>query len=315
MASAWNQVIGVEAANRALRLAQLAKRVAAALHRRHLDRLTESAVVSATERVHGKLLDAPATTVWSTLAASTLPPAVTTGAFRRLLRSRGPVVKAAGVGAAAGDPDRRRRGADGRAGRPADHGLGPALHPARRRRPPQRRRSDPDQRGRRRAGGARRRPRHPDRSNGRRPLPRPRPGNGAGTRRGRPASASAPSTSPGGCCRRRSPGCSPPCHASSRWPRIPSRRRRVPTLAAQIAELARLAMRAQHPDRHGRRPRRPPARPARRWPGRHGARRGADGAAVRLGRATCSGRLVASSRTNRCPTSRQRPPASPSWWG
>ncbi|HYI60043.1 MAG TPA: hypothetical protein VEX66_17880 [Microlunatus sp.] len=101
MASAWNQVIGIEAANRALRLAQLAKRVGAVLHRRHLDRLSESAVVSATERVHGKLLAEPEVTVWSTLAASTLPPAVTTGAFRRLLRSRGPVVKAAGTDVAA----------------------------------------------------------------------------------------------------------------------------------------------------------------------------------------------------------------------
>jgi hypothetical protein len=95
MASAWNQVIGVEAANRALRLAQLARRVGAVLHRRHLERLSESAVISATERVHAKLLADPAATVWSTLAASTLPPAVTTGAFRRLLRSRGPVVMAA----------------------------------------------------------------------------------------------------------------------------------------------------------------------------------------------------------------------------
>lgn len=105
MASAWNQVIGVEAANRALRLAQLAKRVGAVLHRRHLDRLSESAVVSATERVHAKLLDAPEATIWSTLAASTLPPAVTTGAFRRLMRSRGPVVKVASTGNAAGRID------------------------------------------------------------------------------------------------------------------------------------------------------------------------------------------------------------------
>lgn len=95
MAEAWNQVIGVEAANRALRLAQLAKHVAASLHRRHLSRLGDAGIVSITERVHAKVLDAPQRSVWASLEDSSLPTSVTTGAFRRLARIRGPVVRTA----------------------------------------------------------------------------------------------------------------------------------------------------------------------------------------------------------------------------
>ncbi len=53
--------------------------------------------------MHAKLLAAPARTVWAEVDASALPPAVTTGAFRRLLRVRGPVAKAASAPAAAVD--------------------------------------------------------------------------------------------------------------------------------------------------------------------------------------------------------------------
>lgn len=94
MLAAWNQVIGIEAANRALRMAQFAKQVSAVLHRRHLARLSDAAVVSVTERVHAKVLESPGYSVWATIRDSALPPAVTTGAFRRLARIRGPVVRA-----------------------------------------------------------------------------------------------------------------------------------------------------------------------------------------------------------------------------
>lgn len=92
MLAAWNQVQGVEASNRALRLAQLARHVGASLHRRHLSRLSDAAVVSITERVHGKVLDVAARSVWTSIRASSLPLSVTTGAFRRLTRARGPIV-------------------------------------------------------------------------------------------------------------------------------------------------------------------------------------------------------------------------------
>ena len=99
MAEAWNQVGDVEAANRALRLAQLAKQLSASLHQRHLATMSEAGLLAATERVHAKVLSEPGRSVWAAVGASSLPPAVTTGAFRRLTRLRGPVVKAAKLAA------------------------------------------------------------------------------------------------------------------------------------------------------------------------------------------------------------------------
>jgi hypothetical protein len=95
MLSAWNQVERVEAANRAFRMAQLAQRVGASLHRRHFSRLSDAGLLGMTERVHAKVLAAPARTVWAELDDSSLPRTVTTGAFRRLTRVRGPVLRAA----------------------------------------------------------------------------------------------------------------------------------------------------------------------------------------------------------------------------
>jgi hypothetical protein len=95
MLAAWNQVIGIEATNRALRLAQMAKHVSASLHRRHLSRFTDAAIVSITERVHPKVLDVAARSVWASIKSSSLPSTVTAGAFRRLTRVRGPIVSTA----------------------------------------------------------------------------------------------------------------------------------------------------------------------------------------------------------------------------
>ena len=93
MASAWNQVAGVEAANRALRLAQFARYVGASLHRRHLKGLEPSAQLVLTERVHSRVLDAATTTIYARVARSSLPRTVTSAAFRRLTRARGPVAR------------------------------------------------------------------------------------------------------------------------------------------------------------------------------------------------------------------------------
>ncbi len=95
MVSAWNQVIGVEAANRALRMAQLAMHVSASLHRRHLSRFGDAAVLAVTERVHAKVLDAPQHSVWSALTVSSLPTSATLGAFRRMAAVRGQIVRRA----------------------------------------------------------------------------------------------------------------------------------------------------------------------------------------------------------------------------
>lgn len=95
VAAAWNQVSGVEAANRALRLAQLAKHVDGSLHRRHLARFNEAAVMAVTERVQPKLHDTPELSVWASLESSSLPLAATTGAFRRMVRVRGRLARVA----------------------------------------------------------------------------------------------------------------------------------------------------------------------------------------------------------------------------
>lgn len=95
MLGAWNQLPGLEATNRALRLAQLARYVNASLHRRHLKRFTDAALVSVTGRVHAKVIDTAARSVWASVERSSLPLSVTTGAFRRLTRVRGPIVSAA----------------------------------------------------------------------------------------------------------------------------------------------------------------------------------------------------------------------------
>ncbi len=95
MLAAWNQLAGIEASNRALRLAQLARHVSASLHRRHLQHLPDAAVLAMTERVHGKVVDVAGRSVWASLRSSSLPLSVTSGAFRRLTRVRGPVVNKA----------------------------------------------------------------------------------------------------------------------------------------------------------------------------------------------------------------------------
>lgn len=107
MLAAWNQVMGVEAANRALRMAQMAKHVTASLHRRHLATLTDAAVMNVTERVHAKVRETTDQSVWATIDASSLPVSVTLGAFRRLARVRGPIVRAVTM-----EPAARREAVD-----------------------------------------------------------------------------------------------------------------------------------------------------------------------------------------------------------
>jgi hypothetical protein len=95
MLAAWNQVTGIETANRALRLAQLAKYVGASLHRRHVARFTDATLVSMSERVHPKVLHVDGQSVWASIRSSSLPSTVTVGAFRRLTRVRGPIMRTA----------------------------------------------------------------------------------------------------------------------------------------------------------------------------------------------------------------------------
>ena len=66
-------------------VAQLAEHVDASLHRRHLSRLSDAALVSVMVPAP-EVLDAPQRTVWAALDESSLPTSVTLGAFRRLAR-------------------------------------------------------------------------------------------------------------------------------------------------------------------------------------------------------------------------------------
>ena len=93
MASAWNQVGAIEKANLALRLAQFARYAAASIHRRHLQPLSQGALLAMTGRMHTRVLADVGVTVRARLAASALPVAATVGQFRRMTRLRGPVLR------------------------------------------------------------------------------------------------------------------------------------------------------------------------------------------------------------------------------
>jgi hypothetical protein len=93
MASAWNQVAGVEAANAALRNAQLGRYVGASIHARHIMPLTAPTLLALTAPGHRRLRQPDTRTVQAHVDVSSLPLGVTSGAFRRLLRPRGPVAR------------------------------------------------------------------------------------------------------------------------------------------------------------------------------------------------------------------------------
>ncbi len=93
MAEAWNQVAGVEAANAALRHAQLGRYVGESIHQRHLATLSAPVLLALTRGVHARVRQPTGTTVATAVEASTLPTGITSGAFRRLVRPRGPVAR------------------------------------------------------------------------------------------------------------------------------------------------------------------------------------------------------------------------------
>lgn len=90
MASAWQQVEGVEKANELLRQAQLATAASASLHAGYLSSASASTVMQWTAPLHAKVKASPRT-VAATLADTVLPAQAMWPAFRRLTRGRGPV--------------------------------------------------------------------------------------------------------------------------------------------------------------------------------------------------------------------------------
>lgn len=89
MQSAWAQVGEVDAANRALRWAQLARFVGSSSYARHISTLSFGDLLSATRRVQTRVLSQPNITVAADIAASHLAESAVTSAFRRVTRPLG----------------------------------------------------------------------------------------------------------------------------------------------------------------------------------------------------------------------------------
>ncbi len=95
MQSAWAQVGRVDQVNSQLRPAQLARFLMQSLHTRTLGQLDDGRLLQVTRSMHSRVLAAGAvsTTVHAELAASALAETATTGTFRRVTRTRGPIAR------------------------------------------------------------------------------------------------------------------------------------------------------------------------------------------------------------------------------
>jgi hypothetical protein len=111
MDEAWAQIGAVEAANRELRWAQLARTVRGSLLRRHVEPMAAPDVLALTAPVHIRVL-AGEQTLASTVTASALPDAVVTPAFRRALGPRAATIRRLARAAAATPPRQFATGLD-----------------------------------------------------------------------------------------------------------------------------------------------------------------------------------------------------------
>jgi hypothetical protein len=96
MASAWDQVAGIDAANETLRQAQLARGSSKQVMAKHLADAGASMVMSITAPVQYRLRASPLT-VAAEVARSALPPSSLSPAFRRLVRAGGPLRRRQGA--------------------------------------------------------------------------------------------------------------------------------------------------------------------------------------------------------------------------
>jgi hypothetical protein len=87
MASAWQQVDGVRAANDLLRQAQLARAALQQILRAQFAKAQPATVLNVTAPLHSKLLASPRT-VLATIRASRVPERILSGTFRRVTRPR-----------------------------------------------------------------------------------------------------------------------------------------------------------------------------------------------------------------------------------
>jgi hypothetical protein len=113
MQSAWAQVGAVDAANRALRWAQLARFVGTSSHTRHFAPLAFGDLLSATRRIQARVLTSPGLTVAADIGASSLADAAVSASFRRVTRPYGGLARSIAADPAA----HRKLVADGDAAR------------------------------------------------------------------------------------------------------------------------------------------------------------------------------------------------------
>jgi hypothetical protein len=85
MASAWQQVDGVNQANQALRQAQLARAVSQQIYRQHMVAAQPETLLNLTSPLHSRLLASPIT-IRATIRGSRVPERMLSGAFRRTAR-------------------------------------------------------------------------------------------------------------------------------------------------------------------------------------------------------------------------------------
>ncbi len=94
MASAWKQAGEAERANAILRNAQLLQAASNSVLVNHLSRLSDSSIVEVTRPVHGRVI-IDAKTIGGQFTETNTPVIVTTSAFRRITRPRGPILRRA----------------------------------------------------------------------------------------------------------------------------------------------------------------------------------------------------------------------------
>lgn len=93
MASAWEQAGEIERANTILRNAQLMRAATTSIFQHHLNRMPESTLLQISRPVHGRVMVAAGTTIEGKIRESNTPITVTTSAFRRIARPRGPILR------------------------------------------------------------------------------------------------------------------------------------------------------------------------------------------------------------------------------
>ncbi len=96
MASAWDQLAGIQDGNQALRHAQLAREVSTATHASRFAARDAGPVLQATQPVHSRV-PVVQSTFASEIANSSLPDSVLTAAFRSLTRPQGAIVRRFGL--------------------------------------------------------------------------------------------------------------------------------------------------------------------------------------------------------------------------